>query len=151
MASLEQDPLMGIQERTPLSQLFFHPRNIETIQTELRFRVYQKTKIVVDKQSHKELLIVMRSVFLQNSTNQSTNLTEQVHTLNENVLEYCVKNVASNALQQRQFIADSGSMPIPMQHPVGTTNRNRFTFSLHPDESSTNRNYSMYPYSTTLR
>jgi hypothetical protein len=151
MASLDQDPLMGILERSPLSQLFFNPKNIETIQSELRFRVYQKTKIVVDKQSQKELLIVMRSIFLQNSVNQSSNLTEQVQTLNENVLGYCVKNVASNALQQRQFLADASSMPIPMQHPVGTANRNRLTFSLHPEETSVNRTYSPYPYSTTLR
>lgn len=137
---------MGIQERSPLSVLFFHPKNMETIQAELQYRVFQKTGERVGRQSDKELRIVMRSVFLQDSANQTHNLTQQVQKLNETVLDYCVKNVASNALQHKQYIADSTTLPIPMSHPVGTAGRNRFAFSLHPDESSSTRTYSQYPY-----
>lgn len=151
MASINEDPLIGIQEQSPLSNLFFHPKNVETIQAELQYRVFKKTGVRVGRQSDKELRIVMRSVFLQDSVNQNTNLRQQIKKLNEIVLDYCVKNVASNALQHKQYIADSGTLPIPMEHPVGTAGRNRFTFSLHPDESSNNRAYSKYPYLGTLR
>jgi hypothetical protein len=151
MASVSEDPLLGIQEQSPLSLLFFHPHNIETIQTELRFRVYQKTGIVVDRQSPKELMIVMRSVFLQESVNQTTGLKQQVSKLNESVLEYCVKNVAANAAMQKQYETDISTIPVPMTHPVGTSGRSRLTFSLHPEESTMNREYSKYPYSMTLR
>lgn len=137
---------MGIQERSPLSMLFFHPKNIETIQAELQFRVFQKTGERVGRQSEKELRIVMRSIYLQEGVNQTKNITEQVHSLNESVLDYCVKNVASNALQRKQYLQDASSMPIPMSHPVGTAGRNRFVFSLHPEESSKNREYSKTPY-----
>jgi hypothetical protein len=151
MASIAQDPLMGIQERTPLSTLFFHPKNIETIQAELQYRVYKKTKIRVGRQSDKELKIVMRSVYLQESVNQSRNIQDQISKLNESVLDYCVKNTVSNALQHKQYMQDASTLPVPMSHPVGTAGRNRFTFSLHPDESSANRSYSKYPYQGTLR
>jgi hypothetical protein len=151
MASIEQDPLMGILEQTPLSMLFFHPSNIETIQGELRFRVYKETGIIVGPQSVKELIIVMRSIFLQDSINRSDNLKQQVVKLNEKVLEYCVKNVSANAEMQKKFEQDIGTLPIPMAHPVGTTGRSRLTFSLHPEESSMNREYSKYPYSNSMR
>jgi hypothetical protein len=142
---------MGIQERTPLSSLFFHPQNVDTIQVELQYRVFKKTGIRIGRQSEEELRIVMRSVYLQDSINQSRNLKEQINKLNETVLDYCVKNAASNALQHKQYMADATTMPVPMGHPVGTSGRNRFTFSLHPDESSKDRSYSKYPYSGTFR
>ena len=151
MASVAQDPLMGIQERTPLSSLFFHPRNVDTIQAELQYRVFKKTGVRIGRQSDKELKIVMRSVYLQESVNQSRDIQNQISKLNESVLDYCVKNTASNALQHKQYMVDATSMPIPMSHPIGTTGRNRFTFSLHPDESSANRTYSKGPYPGTLR
>lgn len=151
MASIAQDPLMGIQERTPLSALFFHSKNVDTIQAELQYRVFKKTGIRIGRQSEKELRIVMRSVYLQESVNQSRDIREQINKLNESVLDYCVKNAASNALQHKQYMADASTMPIPMSHPVGTSGRNRFTFSLHPDESTKNRSYSQYPYPGTMR
>jgi hypothetical protein len=151
MASITQDPLMGIQERTPLSNLFFHPKNVDTIQAELQYRVFKKTGLRIGRQSDKELKIVMRSVYLQESLNQSRNIQSQISKLNETVLDYCVKNATSNALQHKQYMSDTTSMPIPMNHPVGTTGRNRHTFSLHPDESSKDRHYSKYPYPGTLR
>jgi len=151
MSSIAQDPLMGIQERTPLSSLFFHPHNLNTIQAELQYRVFQKTGIRIGRQSDEELRIVMRSVYLQDSVNQSRDLRNQITKLNETVLDYCVKNAASNALQHKQYMADASTMPIPMTHPVGTTGRNRHTFSLHPDESSQTRSYSRNAYPGSLR
>lgn len=151
MSSVYQDPLMGIQERTPVSSLFFNPRNVDTIQAELQYKVFKKTGIRIGRQSDKEIKIVMRSVYLQESVNQTRNVKEQIAKLNESVLDYCVKNAASNALQHRQYIADASTMPIPMSHPVGTVGKNRFTFSLHPDESSANRSYSRNTLPGTLR
>lgn len=151
MASFSQDPLMGIQERSPLSSLFFHPKNVETIQAEIQYRVHAKTGIRVGRQSDKEIRIIMRSVYLQESLNQSRNLTQQVSKLNESVLDYCVRNVSSNAEQREQFLTDASTMPIPMSHPVGTSGKNRFSFSLHPDEASKDKPYLKYPLPGTLR
>lgn len=140
---MEQDPLLGIIEHSTESRLFFHPKNVDTIQGELRYRVYQKTGLLIGPQSHKELLIVMRSVYLQDSRHLGGDITEEVRRLNEKVLEYCVNTVASNALQREQYEVDAGTAPIPISHPIGTANRNRFTFSLHPDQSTMNRDYSV--------
>lgn len=140
---MEQDPLLGILEHTTESRLFFHPKNVDTIQSEIRYRVHSKTGILVGPQSHKELLIVMRSVYLQESKHLCGNITEEIRRMNERVLEYCVGVVASNALQREQYEVDAGTAPIPMSHPIGTASKNRFTFSLHPDQSTMNRDYSV--------
>lgn len=142
-SQMEQDPLLGILENTPTSRLFFHPKNVDTLQTEIRYRVHRKTGILVGPQSHKELLIVMRSIYLQNSKHLGGDITGEIRQLNEKVLDYCVDVVASNALQREQYEVDAGSTPIPMSHPVGTANRNRFTFSLHPDQSTMHRDLSV--------
>jgi hypothetical protein len=140
---MEQDPLLGILQPSVESTLFFHPQNVDTIQSELRYRVYKKTGILVGPQSHKELLIVMRSVYLQESRHLGVDITNEISRLNELVLKYCVRIVSTNALQKKQYEVDAGSAPIPMSHPLNTSNRNRFTFSLHPDQSSMNRDYSV--------
>jgi hypothetical protein len=149
--SSETDPLLGIQETSMLSTLFFHPQNIDTIQTELRYRVYQTTGVLVGRQSETELLIVMRSVYLQESRNLPGRYTEQIKELNEKVLEYCVKNVSSNALQYQQYIQDASTMPVPMAHPISTNITKYHTFSLNPAESTKYREYSAHSYGSMMR
>jgi hypothetical protein len=145
------DPLLGVQEASMLSILFFHPQNMDTIQTELRFRVYQKVGVLVGKQSDNELLTVMRSIYLQDSRNLPGRYTEQIQELNEKVLEYCVKNVSSNALQHQQYIQDASTMPVPMAHPISTNVTKYHTFSLNPAETTRNRQYSAHPYGALMR
>lgn len=140
---MEQDPLLGILEHTTESRLFFHPKNVDIVQAEIRYRVYNKTGILVGPQSHKELMIVMRSIYLQESKHQGRDITAEIQRMNEKVLDYCVKIVSSNALQREQYEIDAGSAPIPMAHPVGTASKNRFTFSLHPSQASMHRDYSV--------
>jgi hypothetical protein len=145
------DPLLGVQEASMLSILFFHPQNMETIQTELRFRVYQKVGVLIGKQSDTELLAVMRSIYLQDSRNLPGRYTEQIQELNEKVLEYSVNNVSSNALQQQQYIQDASTMPVPMAHPISTNVTKYHTFSLNPAETTRNREYSAHPYGQLMR
>jgi hypothetical protein len=145
------DPLLGIQETSMLSMLFFHPQNMDTIQTELRYRVYQKVGVLIGKQFDTELLAVMRSIYLQNSRNLPDKYTEQVKELNEQVLEYCVNNVSTNALQHQQYVQDASTMPVPMAHPISTNKTKYHTFSLNPAETTRNREYSAHPYGSLIR
>jgi hypothetical protein len=151
MAYQISDPLLGVQEVSMLSSLFFHQQNMDTIQTELRYRVYQKVGILIGRQSETQLLAVMRSIYLQNSRNLPDNFTEQVKELNEQVLEYCVNNVSTNALQYQQYVQDASTMPVPMNHPISTNKTKYHTFSLNPAETTRNREYSAHPYGSLLR
>ena len=90
-----------------LSDLYFSQSNIDLIQDliiEGVFKISGGTKI--SKQSEDELLIIMRSIYLQYGKNQDSNLQAQIRELNKHVLKYCVENIHSNLKQYKGYIND---------------------------------------------
>ena len=100
--------LTGTFQATDLSNLYFSQENLDYIQSQIISRVYEKTsnKYGVGRQSDDELLIVMRSIYLQHGKNYKHDLDKQVNILNELVLDYCVDNVYSNLIQHFEYIKD---------------------------------------------
>ena len=73
--------------KNDLSELYFSQSNIDLIQEliiEGVFKISGGTKIC--KQSEDEILIVMRSIYLQYGKNQNTNLQTQIREDGENVV-----------------------------------------------------------------
>ena len=104
---------------TPLSKVFFSADNIDLIQNELKQGVYQKTdnKYVIDRQSDTELLVIMRSIYLQNSKNLPYEIKKQVIKLNQLVLNYCIPNVISGILSYNKYIQDIDNPIVPLELP----------------------------------
>jgi hypothetical protein len=50
-------------EQTPVSWLFFHPANVESLHTSVRYRVHERTGLVIDKQGDNQLRIMMAAVY----------------------------------------------------------------------------------------
>ena len=128
------DQLKGIQIDTPLSQAFFSRQNIHSLQVNIRHQVWLKShkKHVIGYQDQNELLIVMRSVYLQYSLNQPTNILQQIKDLNEMVLKYCVENVLS---QLKQYISynDHINQDLKiMEHSVNTSIRGNKQLEMKP-------------------
>ena len=100
--------LNGTFSETSISKLYFSQENLDYLQSEIINRVYTKTnkKHQVGRQSDDELLIVMRSIYLQYGKNNNSNLDKQINNLNELVLDYCVDNVYTNLLQYYNYIDD---------------------------------------------
>lgn len=125
----QETSVKGIVEETALSKYFFSEENIDAIQQTLRYRVYKRTNKVIDKQSDRELYIVMRSVLLQhaNFKVKSNELINEIHKLNSRVIDYCVGEVSSNVLQYQGYINDLQHLPIPLDRPgfdeTGSRNR----------------------------
>lgn len=113
------DSTKNIISDSLLSKLFFSENNIDLIQLELKKKVYEKTekKYLIDRQSDTELLIVMRSIFLQNSKNLDYDLKNQIIHLNNLVLNYCVDNVISGILAHVGYIKDIEKPYTLMEHP----------------------------------
>ena len=113
------DSTKNIISDSLLSKLFFSENNIDLIQLELKKTVYEKTdkKYLIDRQSDTELLIVMRSIFLQNSKNLDYDLKNQILQLNNLVLNYCVENVISGILAHVGYIKDIEQPYVLMEHP----------------------------------
>ena len=87
--------LTGIFDKTELSDKFFSRSNLNLIQNKLKEGVYlkSKNKLRIDNQPEEIIFTVMRSYFLEYSRNLNTNINEQIHFLNNLVLNYLIKKL----------------------------------------------------------
>jgi hypothetical protein len=117
--NFQQEMLYGIQETSQLNQLFFSRKNLDLIQDMIRYRVYIKSnkKYIIGKQSNTEIQIVMRSIYLQQSTNLPTNIKEQIVYLNNLVADWCVEKIIPEVEQHIGYIRDISYYPNPIDLP----------------------------------
>tara|TARA_E500000178_G_scaffold143041_1_gene142676 strand:+ start:281 stop:772 length:492 start_codon:yes stop_codon:yes gene_type:complete len=119
--------LTGNMERSKLSDAFFSLANIESIQHGIRKGVYDKSnqKILIDNQPKDNIVTVMRAIYLQNSKNLEIDIASQIQELNELVLDFCVKNVYSEAVAYLKYKRDASSMYTPMSAPIYSSKTNK--------------------------
>lgn len=114
------DAMTGNFTNSTLSQIYFSKENIEIIQNGLRAGVYEVSnhQYLIDNQNCDTLKIIMRSVFLQSSTNLPNNIREQIEALNKIVIEYCVKQIYSEAQAYINYKHDVSNMYTPIDRPT---------------------------------
>jgi len=117
----------GLWTDTNLSQAFFSQENIIILQNGIRAGVYHRSngQYRIGPQDCDSLKIIMRSVFLQHAANQVNNITKQIVELNKIVLDYCIKQVYSEAQGYMKFIDDVSTLVVPIAHPVMANNTDR--------------------------
>jgi hypothetical protein len=117
----------GLWDNTALSQAFFSRENIQIIQNGIRAGVYQRSngQYVIGPQDCDSIKIVMRSVFLQYSANQPSNISQQIEQLNKIVLNYCIQQVYSEAQGYMKYVDDVSTLVVPIAHPVQATNNDK--------------------------
>ena len=117
----------GLWDETVLSKTFFSLQNIQIIQNGIRAGVYKHSngQYVIGVQDCDSLKIIMRSVFLQNSLNKETDISDQIKALNKLVLDYCVKQVYSEAQGYMKYIDDASTLVVPLAHPIQASNNDR--------------------------
>jgi hypothetical protein len=110
----------GLWDETLLSKVYFSKDNIQIIQNGIRAGVYKQSngQYTVGPQDCDSLKIIMRSVFLQNASNQPTNIANQIAELNQLVLNYCIQQVYSEAQAYLKYLDDASSLVVPIAHPV---------------------------------
>ena len=117
----------GLWSSTPLSQAFFSQQNILMIQNGIRAGVYNRSngQYVIGPQDCDSLKIIMRSVFLQHSTNQPNNFQHQITELNKIVLDYCIQQVYGEAQGYMKYINDVSTLVVPIAPPVMTSDNDK--------------------------
>ena len=105
---------------TLLSTTFFSLDNIIILQNAIRSKIHEKTnkKYIIDKQDPDQLKIVMRSIFLQNALHQECNIKEQITTLNDLVLDYCIPKVYGELMGYIKYKEDISTLAVPIDRPV---------------------------------
>jgi len=113
-------------EASPVSELFFSRDNFAALQHGLRYRVWVETREVISEQPETELLVVMRSIYLQYSRNEAFEVVQQVRELNALVLDYCVRVVVAEVGVNLQYRKDISTLPVPLDRaPLATTKGSR--------------------------
>tara|TARA_B100001027_G_C16174943_1_gene288756 strand:- start:228 stop:713 length:486 start_codon:yes stop_codon:yes gene_type:complete len=109
----------GNQQKSKLSNLYYSQANIDYLQNEIVRQVFDKSdgKYRIARQNEDELVIVMKSIFLQNARNNDNDLQYQIDELNNLVLDYCVDNVYVNLLQYVKYIDDITKEHTVMDRP----------------------------------
>lgn len=105
---------------TPLNRLFFSQGNIDKLQAEIQATVLQMVKATIDRQSESDLLMVMRSYYLQYAQNDPTKLQEELDELNKRVVHFCSNRIAVEVEAYRYYRKDIMDFPAPIANPVDT-------------------------------
>jgi hypothetical protein len=133
--NFQADMLRGNWERTPLTDAFFSPKNVEIIQSSIRRSVYEKSQpkgYVIDKQSIDELKIIMRAIFYQYARNQPFNIAGQVEELNDRVIQWSVPHILSAVDHYMYYLKDIDTLPVPMAHPTNLSRAGSRSKPLNP-------------------
>lgn len=107
----------GVKE-TNTYKLYFSNHNIEYLQDKIIKNVKDCSQggYDISKQKQDTLLVIMRSIYLQN-LKDTGNVENEVSNMNHLVIEYCVKNIVSNIKNYVHYLNDISKMPIPLEHP----------------------------------
>jgi hypothetical protein len=114
-----REALSGTWEEDMVSKLFFSKENIQIIQNGIRAKVYKMSgdKIVVAPPNIDAIKVVMRSTFLQYAQHKTTQITEQIESLNELVWDYCVPTLYKEVMGYQKYLEDASSMYKPLEIP----------------------------------
>jgi hypothetical protein len=117
-ATAGTDAIRGNLMATPLNTAFFSPDNLQIIQNQIRYKVWDKTKHTIDPQSSDDLLIVMRSMYYQYGKNRPDHIKEQIEELNKIVADWCVPKILAEIDMYLYYRKDVSKLPVPLEHPM---------------------------------
>jgi hypothetical protein len=114
--SAAAESLRGIQQQSPLSDLFFSRVNVDALQQGIRYKVYtlSANHAIIGRQSDTELEVIMRSIFLQHGNSMRGSVIDQVRGLNEKVLDFSVPLIVRELQQYSTYRNDISALPVPM-------------------------------------
>lgn len=118
LTKYKSESINHLLESNETNQCFFSKHNIDLIQDNIRYEVYNQSNHIIDRQSDRELSIIMRSFYLQYGHNNPDNLLEEIKYLNKSVVEYCVPKIISNLTQYLGYKKDLSTLYTPMDNPI---------------------------------
>ena len=117
-----RDVVRTMVESNPVSDMFFSRINIQHLKKIICRSIYQqsggKYNPSPEAQSDNDLLLVMRSIYLEHAKHLPEGVKDQVAELNYMVLLDMVPRAISNAQYQLSYIRDSSHRPLHMDRPL---------------------------------
>lgn len=116
----------GVTERNQISDLFLSQKNIDFIQKKIIKTLKIKHNYNISNQSNSELLIIMRSIYLNNCTNNYKNMNDvkkEIIKLNDLVINYSVDNIFKNIRSQELYLKKINNDLEPINLPSNTNSK----------------------------
>ena len=105
---------------TPLNRLFFSQGNIDNLQSQIQSTVAQMVNANIDRQSDSDLMLIMRSYYLQYARNEPSRLQEELDELNKRVVHFAANRIAVEVEAYRYYRKDIMDFPAPIANPLDT-------------------------------
>jgi hypothetical protein len=107
-------------EETPLNRLFFSQENIDSLQEQIQTTVYQMVGGSIDRQSDSDLMLIMRSYYLQYAENNPARVGQELEVLNKRVVNFSANRIAVEVEAYRYYRKDIMDFPAPIALPIHT-------------------------------
>jgi hypothetical protein len=113
-----------------LTNEYFSANNINHVHQLIKERVYEisNKKYLIDNQSRDELKIIMKSIFLQNSTFSQSK--DEINRLNEMVVAEAARIIYTELLSYLKYKEDASTLVKPMSRPAYLHNDNSIKYQL---------------------
>ena len=105
-------------QSNPLIEKFFSEENVNRIQ---RLIINNIKDYCIEKQSDKELLVVMQYMYVNHLNTLCGNDSEIIIKLNKLVVHEIVPMIKENIEQYLIYLKDSTSQPVPLERATSTT------------------------------
>ena len=106
--------------KTDLNTRFFSEENVNQLHERIQATVLQMVNARIDRQSDPDLMLVMRSYYLQYAGNNASQIEEELRLLNERVVDFCANRIAVEVEAYRFYRKDILDFPAPISHPIDT-------------------------------
>ena len=117
-SSMVKENIQYRHSNTSLNKQFFGQENIELLQSRIQGEVRQMVSAEIGRQSDSDLMMVMRSYYLQYASNVPGEEAAELADLNDRVVGFCANRIAVEVEAYRYFRKDILDFPDPIQRPV---------------------------------
>ena len=120
MPGLIQEQIQYRHNNTPLKTLFFSQSNIDNLQQKIHDAVLEMSKgeYNLSRQSEADLMLIMRSYYLQYAENNPDEVARELDQLNQRVIAYSSNRIMVEIVAYKRYRKDILDFPEPMAHPV---------------------------------
>jgi hypothetical protein len=120
-----QEALVGNEESSVLSKVFFSKENVERLQKLMQYNVYKKSngQYQIGYQNEDTLKIMMRGIYLQNSHQVTGSVPQQIEQLDNYLLEYAVPQLMVEVKSYLKYRHDASTLVVPLEHPKNMTKK----------------------------
>lgn len=112
-SSVVKERIQFRHSSTPVNEEFFSPANMDILQDRIRTDVRGMVSADIGRQSDTDLMLVMRSYYLQYAG-------DTVQELNERVILFCANRISVEVEAYRYYRKDILDFPAPIQRPIDT-------------------------------